>query len=97
MVCKPEHCEIDVWKSLIASFKAAGSDVTVLGSVDSGTTTSEYDTLGAAGVGWTGAGSTGAAVDGFYFTGDAVEAGFDGTSVLALGSPLFKPPPQPPS
>ena len=25
----------------------------------------------------------------FYFTGDAVEAEFDGTSVLALGSPLF--------
>ena len=25
----------------------------------------------------------------FYFTGDAVEADFDGTSVLALGSPLF--------
>ena len=25
----------------------------------------------------------------FYFTGDAVEDGFDGTSVLALGSPLF--------
>merc|ERR1719421_2167268 len=88
LVCKAEYCEMDVWKSLIASFKAAGS-VTVLGAVGASTTTSEYDTLGTAGVGWTGAGSDGAAVDGFYFTGDAVEDGFDGTSVLALGSPLF--------
>ena len=78
---------MDVWKSLIASLKAAGT-VTVLGSVDAGTTTSEYATLGTAGVGWTGAGADGAAVDGFYFT-DAVPEGFSGTSVLALGSPLF--------
>ena len=41
MVCKAEFCEMDVWKSLIASFKAAGSQtecggpcVTVLGAVD---------------------------------------------------------------
>jgi len=88
LVCKAEYCEMDVWKSLIASFKAAGS-VTVLGAVGASTTTSEYATLATAGVGWTGAGSGGAAVDGFYFTGDAVEDGFDGTSVLALGSPLF--------
>ena len=87
MVCKPEYCEMDVWKMLIASFKAAGT-VTVLGSVDAGTTTSEYATLGTAGVGWTGAGADGAAVDGFYFS-DTVEAGFSGFSVLALGSPLF--------
>ena len=64
MVCKAEYCEMDVWKSLIASFKAAGS-VTVLGAVGASTTTSEYATLGTAGVGWTGAGSGGAAVDGF--------------------------------
>ena len=99
MVCKPEYCEMDVWKMIIASFKAAGSStcgdggdegcVTVLGAVDQpGTTTSEYATLGTAGVGWTGAGADGAAVDGFYFT-DAVPEGFSGTSVLALGSPLF--------
>jgi len=71
-VCKAEYCEMDVWKSLIASFKAAGT-VEVLGSVDSSTTTSQYSDL---------------AMDGFYFT-DAVEAGYTGTSVLALGSPLF--------
>ena len=63
---------MDVWKSLIASFKAAGT-VTVLGSVDSSTTVSQYSALD---------------MDGFYFT-DAVEAGFTGTSVLALGAPLF--------
>merc|ERR1719238_1475211 len=63
---------MDVWKSLIADFKAAGT-VTVLGSVDASTTVSQYSDL---------------AMDGFYFT-DAVEAGFTGTSVLALGSPLF--------
>jgi hypothetical protein len=71
-VCEASYCEMDVWKSLIADFKAAGT-VTVLGSVDAGTTTSQYSDL---------------AMDGFYFT-DAVEAGFTGTSVLALGSPLF--------
>ena len=72
LVCKAEYCEMDVWKSLIASFKAAGT-VTVLGSVDSATTVSQYSDLD---------------MDGFYFT-DAVEAGFTGTSVLALGAPLF--------
>ena len=76
MVCKPEYCEMDVWKMIIASFKAAGSStcgdggdegcVTVLGAVDApDTTTSEYDTLGTAGVGHTAAGSSGAPVDGF--------------------------------
>jgi hypothetical protein len=52
LVCKAEFCEMDVWKSLIASFKAAGSQtecggpcVTVLGAVDGDTTTSEYDIL----------------------------------------------------
>merc|ERR1719305_2076407 len=72
LVCKAEYCEMDVWKSLIADFKAAGT-VTVLGSVDSSTTVSQYSDL---------------SMDGFYFT-DAVEAGFTGTSVLALGAPLF--------
>jgi len=72
LVCKAEYCEMDVWKSLIADFKAAGT-VTVLGSVDASTTVSQYSDL---------------SMDGFYFT-DAVEAGFTGTSVLALGSPLF--------
>merc|ERR1719174_1905044 len=71
-VCDASYCEMDVWKSLIASFKAAGS-VTVLGSVDASTTVSQYSDL---------------AMDGFYFT-SAVEAGFSGTSVLALGAPLF--------
>jgi hypothetical protein len=71
-VCDASYCEMDVWKSLIASFKAAGT-VTVLGSVDASTTTSQYSDL---------------AMDGFYFT-SAVEAGYTGTSVLALGSPLF--------
>jgi hypothetical protein len=72
LVCKAEYCEIDVWKSLIASFKAAGT-VTVLGSVDDSTTTSEYDGL---------------AMDGFYFTG-AVDSSYTGTTVSALGAPLF--------
>jgi hypothetical protein len=71
-VCDASYCEMDVWKSLIASFKAAGT-VTVLGSVDASTTTAQYSDL---------------AMDGFYFT-SAVEAGYTGTSVLALGSPLF--------
>merc|ERR1719456_1118671 len=106
LVCKPEYCEMDVWKMIIASFKAASTGmVTVLGAVDApDTTTSEYDTLGTAGVGHTAAGSTGAAVDGYYFTcpegaaadyysGSAcvIEAGLpdDTTTVLGLGSPLF--------
>jgi hypothetical protein len=73
-VCKPEYCEMDVWASLIASFKAASVGmVTVLGSVDSSTTTSQYSGLD---------------IDGFYFT-DAVPNGYSGTSVLGLGSPLF--------
>merc|ERR1719248_368685 len=85
LVCKPEYCEMDVWKMIIASFQAASTPgmVTVLGAVDADTTTSEYDTLGTEGA------VPAAPVDGFYFTGDAIEADFDGTSVLALGSPLF--------
>ena len=70
MVCKPEYCEMDVWKMLIASFQAAGSStcgdggdegcVTVLGAVDSpDTTTSEYDTLDTVGA------EPAAPVDGF--------------------------------
>ena len=41
-----------MWKSIIANFKAAGPQVTVLGSVGAGTTTSDYATLGDPGVGW---------------------------------------------
>merc|ERR1719463_963569 len=106
LVCKPEYCEMDVWKMIIASFKAASTGmVTVLGAVDApDTPTSEYDTLGTAGVGHTAAGSTGAPVDGYYFTcpegaaadyysgsACAIEAGLpaDTTTVLGLGSPLF--------
>ena len=67
MVCKPEYCEMDVWKAIIEGFKAASpGKVTVLGAVDApDTTTSEYDTLGTAAVGHTAAGSAGAPVDGF--------------------------------
>jgi hypothetical protein len=71
LVCKAEYCEMDVWKQLIADFKAAGS-VTVLGSVDSAATLALYDGLD---------------VDGFYFTDGILSA--SGTSVSALGSPLF--------
>jgi hypothetical protein len=64
-----------VWKTIIADFKAASPGfVTVLGSIGAGTAVSEYDGLG---------------VDGFYFVGVEVEAGYTGTSVRALGSPLF--------
>jgi hypothetical protein len=74
LVCEPSYCEMDVWKALIADFKAAGT-VHVLGSVGSGTTTSQYSDLD---------------MDGFYFT-DGVEAGLNTRyiSVHALGSPLF--------
>merc|ERR1719311_934745 len=76
LVCKAEYCEMDVWKQLIADFKAAGS-VTVLGSVDSAATLALYDGL---------------SLDGFYFTTATVPATYSGTSVLALGPPLFDPP-----
>ena len=61
MVCKPEYCEMDVWKMIIASFQAASTPgmVTVLGAVDADTTASEYDTLGTAGA------EPAAPVDGF--------------------------------
>ena len=60
MVCKPEYCEMDVWKMLIASFRAASpGKVTVLGAVDADTTASEYDTLGTDGA------EPAAPVDGF--------------------------------
>jgi len=76
-VCAAEYCEIDVWKAIIADFKAASPGyVTVLGSVGAGTTVLEYDGLG---------------VDGFYFVGDssAELAAYSGTSVSAIGAPLF--------
>ena len=61
MVCKPEYCEMDVWKMIIASFQAASTPgmVTVLGAVDADTTASEYDTLGTDGA------EPAAPVDGF--------------------------------
>ena len=62
LVCKPEFCEMDVWKSLIASLKAAGSStcgaggdeacVTVLGVVGAGITKSDFDALSVSGKGW---------------------------------------------
>jgi hypothetical protein len=74
-VCKAEYCEMEVWAQIIADLKAASSTVSVLGSVGVGTSVSAYDGL---------------AMDGFYFVGDGVEVGsYTGTSVKALGSPLF--------
>jgi hypothetical protein len=61
-VCKAEYCEMDVWKQLIAEFKAAGS-VTVLGSVDTAATLALYDGLD---------------LDGFYFTDGVVSPGGEG-------------------
>ena len=75
LVCKAEYCELDVWAQLIADFKAASpGKVAVLGSIGASTTTSQYTTLG---------------MDGFYFVGAAVESGYTGTSVAAIGTPLF--------
>ena len=86
MVCKPEYCEMDVWKMIIASFQAASTPgmVTVLGAVDADTTASEYDTLGTAGVGHTAAGSPGAPVDGFS---RLLMGGGGGEYVGRLGTP----------
>jgi hypothetical protein len=73
-VCEASHCEIDVWKTLIANFKAASpGKITVLGSIDASTAMSAYDGLG---------------VDGFYFTATP-PASITGASVSAIGSPLF--------
>ena len=59
-VCKPEYCEMDVWKAIIAGFKAASPGrVAVLGSVDASTTTSLYSDLD---------------MDGFYKVGAASQA-----------------------
>merc|ERR1719472_101900 len=45
-VCRAEYCEIDVWAQIIADFKAASpGKVTVLGSVDASTSTSQYSML----------------------------------------------------
>merc|ERR1719482_187393 len=61
LVCKAEYCEMDVWKQLIADFKAAGT-VTVLGSVDSAATLALY---------------AGLSLDGMYYTtGFAPSAGY---------------------
>ena len=79
MVCKPEYCEMDVWKMIIASFQAASTPgmVTVLGAVDADTTASEYDTLGTAGA------EPAAPVDGFSRL--LIEGG--GEYVGRLGTP----------
>ena len=74
LVCDPSYCEIDVWKQIIADFKAASDQVTVLGSVGPSTSTATYDLLD---------------MDGFYFVGTDVEADYEGTTVSALGEPLF--------
>jgi len=74
-VCKAEYCEMDVWAQLISDFKAASpGKVSVLGSIDADTATSAYADL---------------AMDGFYFVGTDVEAGYTGTTVAATGEPLF--------
>jgi hypothetical protein len=74
-VCKAEFCEMDVWAKIIADFKAASpGKVTVLGSIGASTATSQYSTLD---------------LDGFYFVGVDVEEGYTGTSVAAIGAPLF--------
>jgi hypothetical protein len=72
-VCDPTYCEMDVWASIIADFKAASSTVEVLGSVGTGVTPASYSAL---------------SMDGFYFT-DGVAPSGTGTKVVALGSPLF--------
>merc|ERR1719506_1710298 len=47
LVCKAEYCEIDVWKKIIADFKAASTGyVTVLGSISPGASVADYDGLG---------------------------------------------------
>jgi hypothetical protein len=74
-VCKPAHCEMQVWAQIIADLKAASpGKITVLGSVGVGTTVSDYSELD---------------LDGFYFVGVDVEEGYAGFSVAAIGSPLF--------
>jgi hypothetical protein len=45
-MCKAEYCEMDVWAQIIADLKGASpGKVTVLGSIDSSTSTSAYDDL----------------------------------------------------
>jgi hypothetical protein len=73
-VCSPDYCEMDVWADIIADFKLASSSVSVLGSVGTGTTYTQYSDL---------------TLDGFYFVDQTVPAGYTGYSVVALGSPLF--------
>jgi hypothetical protein len=78
-VCKAEYCELDVWKKIIADFKAASSSVTVLGSLASGQTVADYSVLD---------------VDGFYLVGDESDVtsaigSYSGTTVFSTGSPLF--------
>ena len=65
MVCKPEYCEMDVWKMIIASFQAAGSstcgDGGDEGCVTVTTTVGDYSFVFHHGLrGEVGSGSTGA-------------------------------------
>jgi hypothetical protein len=80
VVCDETYCELDRWQEIIAGLQAASPGfVTVLGSVDAGTTTSEYDQLD---------------VDGFYFSDPEVNVTSDDVadspfSVVGIGAPLF--------
>jgi hypothetical protein len=74
-VCEPQFCEMDVWAQIIADLKAASpGKVSVLGSVGVSTTASQYAALD---------------MDGFYFVGVPAEDTAPGTSVAAIGAPLF--------
>merc|ERR1719262_341723 len=89
-VCKPEYCEIDVWRKIIGDFKSASPKVEVLGSINPGTTTTMYtDKFKAACA--TKSNVACIALDGFYFAqGVSVEAGLGSlTTVSVTGQPLF--------
>merc|ERR1719420_702399 len=90
-VCKAEYCEIDVWKQIIRDFKAAGTKVSVLGSIGKGTTVADYtDVFHQADATY-----PTAFMDGFYFIGNHTDikdemAGYtEGYKVRALNTPLF--------
>jgi hypothetical protein len=90
-VCKPEYCEIDVWRKIIGDFKRASTKVEVLGSINSGTTTTMYTDVFKVACN-TKSNVACIALDGFYFAqGESVPAGLgDGlTTVSVTGQPLF--------
>merc|ERR1719420_155581 len=90
-VCKAEYCEIDVWKQIIRDFKAAGTKVSVLGSIGKGTTVEDYTKV------FHQADATyqTAFMDGFYFIGNYTDIEAEmtnynsGYKVRALNTPLF--------